>query len=680
MIDYLGDTHDSFTRTINNQTFIISNGEIIFKTVKRKARFITKVNKDKILSNRFLTFDIETRKINGVHSPYCISFYDGKIAWSFFLSDFNTIDDMMNTAFSSIMREKYNTWKIYAHHGSGFDYIFMLKFITMLGKVNLKMKEGKFFNIKLSWTSENSIYSINFRDSLLMLPSSLRKLSKAFGVEAKGFFPFEFVNNLSIPLDYIGKTPDYNYYEGIGKEDYKTMETNSWSLRKESIHYCELDCKVLHQILCKFNKHIFDKFTLNVHKFPTLSSLALGIYRSGYLGDYKIPKLGGNIFDFIKQGYTGGRVDVFIPYGEDLFYYDVNSLYPTVYSSKPMPVGTPTWFSGNILERDPEAFGFFRCKINAPDNLKIPVLQTHVKTPNGIRTVSPLGEWIDVLFSEEAKLAIKHGYKITVLEGYTFDKQIVFDKYAADLFQIKQSHEPSHPMYLISKLLLNSLYGKFGMSIDLIENDLIEAQSLSDYIGTNNIIDGIDLGNGKSIVSTLKFRDFDSDITRMNVSIGIAASITAYARMHMQVYLQSKGYKVYYTDTDSIVTDKPISSEHIGKALGQLKLEYKIKKGVFLAPKVYSMITDQDKVVTKVKGLKESNIDFAVFETLLYKGKSASLNHEKAFKVFSKAEIIIRKQAYELKATENKRTFVYNSNKVVSTKPFVINSDKEIVS
>ena len=364
---------------------------------------------------------------------------------------------------------------------------------------------------------------------------------------------------------------------------------------------------------------------------------------------------------------------------EKLYYYDVNSLYPTVYSSKPMPVGFPRWFVGNILKYEPDAFGFFRCNITAPEGLDIPVLQTHVKTKSGVRTMAPLGKWSCVLFSEEMKLALAYGYEIEVIEGYTFDKAIVFDKYAADMFHIKQSHESSHPMYLISKLLLNSLYGKFGMTIDLMDNNIVDAQSLSDFIGENNIVDGIDLGNGKSILSSLKVRDLNSDITKMNVSIGIAAAITAYARMHMQEYLQNKDYKVYYTDTDSIVTDKPISSEHIGKGLGQLKLEYSITKGVFLAPKVYSMITDQGKIVTKVKGLKESNIDFDIFESLLYKGKTASLIQEKSFKVFSKGEILIKKQAYELQATESKRKFVYLCNKGVNTVPFVINPNKEIV-
>lgn len=57
------------------------------------------------------------------------------------------------------------------------------------------------------------------------------------------------------------------------------------------------------------------------------------------------------------------------------------------------------------MERDPQAFGFFRCHIMAPDGLHIPVLQTHVKTKGGVRTMAPLGKWTGVLFSEEMRMA-----------------------------------------------------------------------------------------------------------------------------------------------------------------------------------------------------------------------------------------------------------------------------------
>lgn len=652
--DYFGKDSNNFTRVIGKQTFIITNGEVNFKRVEIKTKFITKIAKDKVLSNNILTLDIETRIINNVHSPYCISFFDGTSAWSYYISDYASIDEMLINALNSIIRPKYEGWNVYVHNGSGFDFIFLLKHVASLIKVDLIIKDGKFINIKLSWENGKRKYSINFRDSLLMLPSSLRKLAKAFGVESKGYFPFNFVNNFTVPLDYIGHTPNFSYFEGLSLNEYNSLVRNNWNLREETIHYCEHDCKVLYQILFKFNKLIFNKFSLNIHRFPTLSSLAFGIFRSSYLGDHKIPKLGAHLFDFIKQGYTGGRVDVIKTYGENLYYYDVNSLYPTVYSSKPMPTGSPKWFTGNILDIYPQAFGFFKCEIESPSELKIPLLQTHVKTKNGTRTMAPLGQWVDILFSEEAKLAMDFGYKIKVIEGYTFEKEVVFDKYAQDMFDIKQSHDSSHPMYLISKLLLNSLYGKFGMTVDLFKHAIVDNSNLSDILSRDYVENVIDLDNGESLISIKPVRNEYNDQTILNVSIGIAASITAYSRIHMSQFLQSKDYNVYYTDTDSIVTDKALRDSFIGKGLGQLKLEYNIAKGVFLAPKVYSIINDLGKVVTKVKGLKDPNIPFDLFESLLYKNSSTLIKNEKWFRSLTSADIKVKNQVYELSATENK--------------------------
>jgi hypothetical protein len=107
-----------------------------------------------------------------------------------------------------------------------------------------------------------------------------------------------------------------------------------------------------------------------------------------------IPQLSGKISNDIRKGYTGGAVDMYIPEskpGININCYDVNSLYPSQMNDKLMPIGIPTYFSGNIRLIDPNAFGFFYCKIIAPDNILHPILQTHVKTHGGIRTISPIG-------------------------------------------------------------------------------------------------------------------------------------------------------------------------------------------------------------------------------------------------------------------------------------------------
>jgi hypothetical protein len=139
---------------------------------------------------------------------------------------------------------------------------------------------------------------------------------------------------------------------------------------------------------------IFEKFGKNIHHYPTLPSLAMAIFKSNFMKEENIPKLKGKIAEDIRQGYTGGAVDMYIPETPKdvrIKCYDVNALYPSQMESRLIPIGTATYFEGDILKIDPNAFGFFYCKIIAPDDIKHPIIQTHVKTVSGTRTISPIG-------------------------------------------------------------------------------------------------------------------------------------------------------------------------------------------------------------------------------------------------------------------------------------------------
>src|ERR1700687_5795659 len=165
-------------------------------------------------------------------------------------------------------------------------------------------------------------------------------------------------------------------------------------MKDETIKYCEIDCISLYQIIVKFNDLIFKQFNINIHKYPTLSSLAFAIFRSNFMKDENIPQLSGQIAKDIRQSYTGGAVDMYIPrppVNTEIYAYDVNSLYPSRMKDCPIPIGKPTLFEGDIRSVDSNAFGFFYCNIIAPDNLRHPILQTHVKINNMTRTIAPLG-------------------------------------------------------------------------------------------------------------------------------------------------------------------------------------------------------------------------------------------------------------------------------------------------
>nr|YP_009487200.1 hypothetical protein [Russula abietina]AWB36102.1 hypothetical protein [Russula abietina] len=265
---------------------------------------------------------------------------------------------------------------------------------------------------------------------------------------------------------------------------------------------------------------------------------------------------------------------------------------------------------------------FFYCKIFAPDNIKHPILQTHVKTNNGIRTISPIGTWEDMIFSEEMKNAMKFGYKFEILWGYTFEHKKVFTNYVDFLYHnLRMKYDKSNPLNFIAKILLNSLYGRFGMndqfpSIELIHKDLIKNFENKNL---EKIIDRIDLGNQILVIyeSENVFESYETH----NVNVSIAAAITAYARIHMSQFKNNPNINLFYTDTDSIYTDSELDSKFLcDKTLGKLKLEYIAEEAIFLNPKVYCLKLESGKLIYKAKGLKgEVGLTFKDFEKLLKK-------------------------------------------------------------
>jgi hypothetical protein len=97
--------------------------------------------------------------------------------------------------------------------------------------------------------------------------------------------------------------------------------------------------------------------------------LSLNIFLKDYLLGSSIPIIKGNLYDDIKNGYYGGVTEVYKPYGTNLYYYDVNSLYPFV-ALNPMCSDKYTYLeSFNNVGLDlNNLFGFFYCEIETTYN------------------------------------------------------------------------------------------------------------------------------------------------------------------------------------------------------------------------------------------------------------------------------------------------------------------------
>jgi hypothetical protein len=188
--------------------------------------------------------------------------------------------------------------------------------------------------------------------------------------------------------------------------------------------------------------------------------------------------------------------------------------------------------------------------------------------------------------------------------------------------------DKTNPLNLIAKLLLNSLYGRFGM-IDTFP-DITIFNSKKSYLKfekshADEILDVIELGEKILVQHRSEEKDQQTNLygnlESHNVNVAVASAITAYARIHMSQFKNNLDYNLYYSDTDSIYIDKPLPKHLVNsKVLGQMKLENVLKKAIFLAPKVYFLETVEGQIIYKVKGLKHNiNLTLQDFKNLLYK-------------------------------------------------------------
>ena len=121
---------------------------------------------------------------------------------------------MLTNCIKSVMQRKYNNYRIYLHNFSNFDAVFLFYVLsTLTDNIKPIINDGKFVDLKFSFAQEK--YKIYFRDSLLMLPSSLNKLCKSFNVESKTIFPYDFVCEDLIYKNYVGPVPQFNKFSNI---------------------------------------------------------------------------------------------------------------------------------------------------------------------------------------------------------------------------------------------------------------------------------------------------------------------------------------------------------------------------------------------------------------------------------------------------------------------------------
>lgn len=233
---------------------------------------------------------------------------------------------------------------------------------------------------------------------------------------------------------------------------------------------------------------------------------------------------------------------------------------------------------------------------------------------------------------------------------------------------MKKNSDKNSSSYIISKLMLNSLYGRFGMSPYLDKHTIIDSCDLVKFSNDNEITSILPLSDDKELVSFQNNSFIDNEGSSTLCNIAIAAAVTAGARVFMSYFKNMDGYKLYYSDTDSIDIDKPLPEEFVGQELGQFKLEHVFDEAVYLAPKMYGGKT-ADYEYVRIKGLKNP-IPFDELLKLLQKGNSLVKDNQKWYKKIGEGHIFIKNEIYTLSITDSKRQLLFDqNNKFYDTKP-----------
>ena len=293
---------------------------------------------------------------------------------------------------------------------------------------------------------------------------------------------------------------------------------------------------------------------------------------------------------------------------------DVNSLYPSVMKYEKLPFGEPIFFEG-IYEKDtlyPLYVQTISCIFDIKDGM-IPTIQIknnmsflpneYVKSSNGdIVTLTLTNVDLELFFEHYnvCELTYHSGWKFKAIKGL-FTTYI--DYWSERKIQAKKDNNTA--LYRIAKLMLNSLYGKFGLNPDV--------RGKYPYLNEDGIV---------------KYALYDAEI-RNGIYIPVASFITSYARKKTITTSQIikeysiKKYKkdlYVYSDTDSIHclfeddTELKDIIEIDDYKLGAWKLESKFKRGKYIRQKCYIELGFDDNMNVTVAGLPKKLGNLITFE------------------------------------------------------------------
>lgn len=485
-----------------------------------------------------------------------------------------------------LLTDTFAGYRIYSHNGGKFDLIGLYQNYLIDDRFDVLMSKGRL--ISMTFKEKN----ITFLDSLNLFPMSLSTIGKSLRDE-----------KFETPLKFI--TGDES--QGITEKD---------------IDYCIQDVDILLRAILYFQNLIYNQFHVNLRL--TIASTAQHIWNTNFLNkSIKVSQLDKIFF---RNSYYGGRTELIEGRGTEkfVFYHDFNSLYPSVMIDTRYPNPENLEYLNEIytdIKYIMDYEGVSLVSIHIPD-MVYPPLPYRLNN----KLIFPVGNLTGWWNHNELRTAIKYGCEIKRIYKtiFSYDTVNYFKNYIEYFYNLRLQYkkEENKMGNLITKLLMNSLYGKFAQLNENKKVGLIfekpKKRKKGEWIfkpykdsnwGIWELVDE----NMKAIQS-----ESYNNIILFSSYTTSAARVKLYEKVMETI---NKGGTVYYTDTDSIISNIFIEDS---KELGKLKLE---GTGImkFYAPKAYIFRPESDKeeIIYKLKGVPNSIVkeegfkDFYTFERII---------------------------------------------------------------
>ena len=338
--------------------------------------------------------------------------------------------------------------------------------------------------------------------------------------------------------------------------------------------YCKRDVKVLAAAVLHYWKFIRSNDLGNVQ--PTISGQAFSTFRHKFLqpetilidDDDKALKLA-------RSAYYGGRTESFqIGPIDEVFYLDFNSMYPAVM----MAYDSPTKLINNSIHWSIKDIDGERDSIAMIGDVDLEVAENDFPYRTPERLLFPLGEFRTVLAGPELLHALDTDSIRKVHSVTAYVQRPIFSDYVDYFYKMRLEAraEGNESKGFLAKQLLNSLYGRFGMSGRRYENisttDDVDPKSWEIYD-----MDIKAWRNFRSVSGLVQEQVRDGE--SRDSAPAIPAYIASHGRMTLLKAMYQAGKEnVFYCDTDSLVVNREgydrLSSMIDPDRLGALKVEY----------------------------------------------------------------------------------------------------------